>query len=163
MSKELFLFATFLVNLLFPQIGQKQEIKGVQDNKDDLVEVTKVIDGDTFEIETGEKVRLIGVNTPESVDPRRKVQCFGKEADNFTKSNLEGKFVKLEKDISEVDKYGRLLRYVWLDGNMVNEELVKQGFAQVSTYPPDVKYKDKFITAQNFARENKIGLWSKCK
>lgn len=163
MPKELFLLATFLVNLLFPQINQKQEVKGIQDNKDGLVKVTKVIDGDTIEIESGEKVRLIGVNTPETVDPRRKVQCFGKEASSFTKENLEGKFVKLEKDVSEKDKYGRLLRYVHAGGVLFNEELIKQGYAEVSTYPPDVKYKDRFLLAQKHARENNLGLWGKCK
>lgn len=162
MPRELFLLATFLVNLFFSPDPPKLSAK-VDQTDTSLVKVVKVIDGDTIEIESGEKVRLIGVNTPETVDPRRKVQCFGKEASNFTKENLEEKFVKLEKDVSEKDKYGRLLRYVHIGSVLFNEELVKNGYAQVSTYPPDVKYKDKFLEAQKYARENKLGLWGKCK
>lgn len=122
--------------------------------------VTVVIDGDTIEIESGRRVRLIGVDTPETVDPNRPVGCYGKEASNFTKSQLEGKQIKLEKDVSETDKYSRLLRYVWLGENLFNEQLVKEGYAQVSTYPPDVKYQDKFLTAQTEARNANKGLWS---
>lgn len=156
MSRELYLLAVFIVNLIFP-------IQQPVPNTENLVKVTRVIDGDTIEIESGQKVRLIGVNAPESVDPKRKDQCFGKESSDFTKSLLLEKSVKLEKDVSETDKYGRLLRYVWLDSQMVNVTLVKEGFAQVSTFPPDVKYKDKFLVAQNYAKENNLGLWSKCK
>lgn len=132
--------------------------------------VTDVVDGDTIEIEyLGEKkkLRLIGVNTPETVDPRRPVQCYGKEASDETKRILIGNNISLEKDISETDKYGRLLRYVYLkldDGTLlfVNDYLVRQGFAQASTYPPDVKYADRFLQAQSEAQNNKRGLWGKC-
>src|SRR3990167_5190540 len=112
-----------------------------------LVLITKVIDGDTVEIEGGSRVRLIGIDTPETVDPSRPVGCYGREASNFTKSQLEGKEVRLEKDISETDRYGRLLRYVWIGDVFFNETLVKEGYAQSSTYPPDVKYQDKFLAA----------------
>jgi micrococcal nuclease len=125
-----------------------------------LVKVTKVVDGDTIKIETGETVRYIGMNTPETVDPRRPVQCFGHEASAKNKELVEGKQVLLEKDVSNTDKYGRLLRYVYLDGVMVNEKLVAEGYAQVDTYPPDVKYKDRFVAAQQEAKNNKKGLWS---
>lgn len=135
------------------------EVKGIQTQK---VLVTRVIDGDTVEIEGGEKVRYIGIDTPETVDPRKPVQCYGKEASDKNKELVEGKEVKLEKDISETDKYGRLLRYVWLGDILVNEYLVKEGYAQVSTYPPDVKYQDRFLAAQREARENKRGLWEAC-
>lgn len=128
----------------------------------DTVVVTRVVDGDTIEIEGGQKVRYIGVNTPESVDPRQPVQCFGVEASNANKSLVEGKRVRLESDISETDKYSRLLRYVWIGGVMVNDVLVRQGFAQVSTYPPDVKYQSDFLSAQNEAREAGRGLWANC-
>lgn len=114
-------------------------------------------------------MRYIGMNTPESVDPRRPVQCFGKEASEFNKDLVEGKKVWLEKDISETDKYGRLLRLVYLENPvnnpnalMVNEELVAKGFAGVYTVPPDVKYKDRFLAAQKIAVENKFGLWKSC-
>lgn len=128
--------------------------------------VTKVIDGDTFEIE-GATVRFIGIDTPETVDPRRPVDCFGKEASNETKSLLNGKLVILQKDISEKDKYGRLLRYVFLplnDGRtlFVDDYLVREGFAKVYTYPPDVKYNEQLREAEKEARENNRGLWGRC-
>lgn len=125
--------------------------------------VTKVVDGDTFEIESGERVRLIGIDTPETVDPRRPVGCFGYEASNVTKGLLEGKRVKMEGDLTDRDKYGRLLRYVWLDNLFVNEYLVREGFAQSSSYPPDVKYQGLFDAAEIEARESKRGLWGSCK
>ena len=126
------------------------------------VRITRVVDGDTIEIEGGQKVRLIGINTPETVDPRQAVMCFGQEASNETKKLLEGKTVTLEKDVSETDKYGRLLRFVFLDKMFVNDYLVRQGFAQVSTYPPDVKFQDQLQEAQKEARDNNRGLWSVC-
>ena len=127
-----------------------------------LVLVTKVIDGDTIEIEGGIRIRYIGIDTPETVDPRTTVQCFGREASEKNKSLVEGKKVRLEKDISETDKYSRLLRYIWLGDKLVNEILVKEGYAYSSPYPPDIKYQDQFDEAQEFARENKKGLWSAC-
>lgn len=125
--------------------------------------VTRVVDGDTIEIETGQKVRYIGVNTPESVDPRKSVECFGKEASEKNKEFVLNKKVRLEKDVSEADRYGRLLRYVYLeDGTFVNLELIKQGYASAMTVPPDVARQSEFLNAQQQARESKIGLWSAC-
>lgn len=122
--------------------------------------VTKVIDGDTFEIASGQTVRLIGIDTPETVHPTKGMQCFGPEASSFTKSLLENKEVKLEKDVSETDQYGRLLRYIYLDNLFVNEYLVNEGYARVSTYPPDVKYQETFQKAEQSARDGNRGLWS---
>lgn len=127
-----------------------------------LVHVARVVDGDTIEIEGGERVRYIGMNTPETVDPRRPVQCFGKEASNKNKELVEGNNVHLEKDISERDQYGRLLRYVFLGDQFINLEMVKQGYAYADTFPPDVKYQEEFLTAQRAARAAKRGLWSEC-
>lgn len=124
--------------------------------------VTRVVDGDTIQIEGGQKVRYIGINTPETVDPRRNVQCFGKEASAKNKELVEGKKVRLEKDVSETDKYHRLLRYVYVGDIFVNDYLVRQGYAYVSTYPPDVKYQQQFMDAQKEARENNRGLWATC-
>ncbi|HUS59825.1 MAG TPA: thermonuclease family protein [Nevskiaceae bacterium] len=121
--------------------------------------VTRVIDGDTIEIEGGQEVRYIGIDTPETVHPSNPVECYGKEASQKNKELVEGKEVKLEKDVSETDKYGRLLRYVWLGDMFVNEYLVKEGYAQSSSYPPDVRYQDRFLEAQRKAREEKKGLW----
>ncbi len=130
--------------------------------------VSRVIDGDTIELNNGEKVRYIGIDTPETLDPRKPVQCFGKNASAKNKELVEGKPVWLVKDISDKDKYGRLLRYVYLgdpeqeSSTFVNLELVKLGFAHSYTYPPDVKYQDLFVAAQSEARENQRGLWSDC-
>lgn len=126
------------------------------------VKVTRVIDGDTIEIEGGERVRYIGIDTPETVDPRKPVQCFGIEASKKNKELVEGQRVRLEKDITDRDKYNRLLRYVWVGDTFVNLELVKQGFAQSYSYPPDIKYQDRFIEAGREAREAKSGLWNAC-
>jgi|GEM_PF-1148651 len=121
--------------------------------------VINVIDGDTIKVEGGQAVRYIGIDTPETVHPSKPVQCYGKEASDKNKELVGGKEVKLEKDVSETDKYGRLLRYVWLGDMLVNEYLVREGYAQSSSYPPDVKYQDRFIEAQRQAREEKRGLW----
>lgn len=124
--------------------------------------VTRVIDGDTIEIEGGQKVRYIGINTPETKDPRKEVECFGKEAAGENNKLVMGKRVKLEKDVSDKDKYGRLLRYVYVGELFINLELIKNGYAQIMTYPPDVKYQKDFLTAEKQAREQNLGLWSKC-
>lgn len=124
--------------------------------------VTRVIDGDTIEIENGEKIRYIGIDTPETVDPRKQVQCFGIEASKKNKELVEGKAVRLEKDITDRDKYFRLLRYVWVDDLFVNLELVKQGFANSYSYPPDIKYQEEFLAAEKEAREAERGLWKAC-
>ena len=125
---------------------------------------TRVIDGDTIQLEDGSRVRYCGINTPETKDPRRGVEYYGKEASKFNKSLVEGKNVRLEFDAQQQDKYGRLLAYVYLqDGTFVNAELVRQGYAQASTYPPNVKYADLFRKYEQEAREQGRGLWSDTK
>ncbi|HEX9007685.1 MAG TPA: thermonuclease family protein [Patescibacteria group bacterium] len=126
------------------------------------VKVTRVVDGDTFEIQGGKKVRYIGINTPELGDSRTPVQCFAKEAKVENIKIIEGKTVTLVRDISDKDKYGRLLRYVYVGDIFVNEKLVRDGYAQAATYPPDIKFEDVFKQAQKFASSEKLGLWSKC-
>lgn len=121
--------------------------------------VTRVVDGDTIELETGEKLRYIGINTPETKDTKKEVECFGLEAYQKNKELVEGKQVRLEKDVSNTDRYGRLLRYVYLDDVMINQLLVEEGYAQASAYPPDVKYQNLFDQAEIYARENQLGLW----
>jgi micrococcal nuclease len=128
-------------------------------------EVSRVIDGDTIEVSINGylyTVRYIGIDTPETVHPSKPVECFGVEASNKNKALVEGKTVCLEKDVSETDMYGRLLRYVWVGDMMVNAELVRLGYAQVSTYPPDVKYQDYFLQLQRQARDAGLGLWGQC-
>ena len=136
----------------FVETGQKE--KGVL--------VAKVIDGDTIEIAGGRKVRYIGIDAPERVDPRKAVQCFGEEAYKKNKELVEGKRVRLEKDVSETDKYGRLLRYVYVGDIFVNQYLVREGYAYAYTFPPDIKYAEEFVQAQRKAREEKKGLWAAC-
>ncbi|MDO8618556.1 MAG: thermonuclease family protein [Candidatus Daviesbacteria bacterium] len=133
-------------------------------------QVTKVVDGDTIEVEMegkSYKVRYVGIDTPETVDPRRPVGCFGKEASNENKNLVAGKTVILQKDVSDTDKYNRLLRYVYLplgEGKFlfVDDYLVREGFAKVLTYPPDVKFNTQFLEAQHEAKTNKRGLWGSC-
>lgn len=122
--------------------------------------VLRVVDGDTIELENGSKVRYIGVDTPESVDPRRGVECFGKEASERNRALVEGRAVRLESDVSDTDMYDRLLRYVFVGDLFVNEYLVREGYARASSYPPDVKYQTLFREAEREAREMKRGLWA---
>lgn len=126
--------------------------------------VTKVTDGDTITVEVDgkeEKVRLLLVDTPETVHPSKPVQPFGKEASSFAKDTLDGKDIELELDVSERDKYGRLLAYVWVDGQMFNELLLKEGLARVAyVYAPNVKYVDQFREIQDKARKDEKGIWS---
>ncbi|MDO8639512.1 MAG: thermonuclease family protein [bacterium] len=129
--------------------------------------VLKVVDGDTIDVELSgkkEAVRLVGIDTPEVVDPRKSVQCFGKEASAKAKEILSGKRVRLEQDPTQGnrDKYGRLLRFVFLeDGTNFNKLMIDQGFAHEYTYQSNpYKYQKEFIEAEKLARENKKGLWA---
>ena len=107
-----------------------------------------------------EKIRLIGVNTPETSHQKKGVEYYGKEAKEFTKNTLSGKRVKLELDMQPRDRYGRLLAYVYLsDGTMLNALLVQQGYAQVIINPPNIKYKDLFSKLETEAREQRKRLW----
>jgi micrococcal nuclease len=123
---------------------------------------TRVIDGDTIIVDMDgkeERVRLIGVDTPETVHPSKPVEYFGKEASEFTKSMVEGKKVRLEYDWQRRDKYGRLLAYIYLeDGTFLNAEIIKQGYGFAYTRFP-FKYLEEFRQYEREARENGRGLW----
>lgn len=123
-----------------------------------FAKVIRVIDGDTIQLEGGDRVRYIGMNTPELETN----ECFATEASEINKNLVLGKIIKLEKDISDTDKYGRLLRYVYVDNVFIDDYLVKNGDAKVMTIPPDTKYKDEFLQSQNYAKQNNLGLWGKC-
>jgi micrococcal nuclease len=130
--------------------------------------VTEVVDGDTIAVRMGEedvKVRLLGLDTPETVDPRREVQCFGQEASAMAKSKLLGENVRLEDDKSQADKdkYGRLLRYVYLpDGTLFNKWLIANGYGFEYTYNSNPhRYQADFQAAEDLAREQGLGLWAK--
>jgi|GEM_PF-628842 len=135
--------------------------KNISNNNEFFVK--RVIDGDTIELENGEVVRYIGINSPETVRPEYPVECFGGEASEKNKELVLGKRVVLKKDISEKDKYGRLLRYVYVGDIFVNLQLVEKGYAYAATFPPDVKYSSIFLNAQKKAIENNFGLWRSCK
>ena len=161
--------------------------------------VTKAIDGDTLKLSNGKKVRLIGIDTPESTNnPKtrrdssrtgqdiRNIMVMGKKAKEFCKEVVEGKNVRLEYDVQERDRYGRLLAYVYIMTDVpnlsavqlekdnalyyvpgekfmeifLNATLVKAGYAQIMTIPPNVKYQDLFLKLQQEAREHKRGFWA---
>jgi micrococcal nuclease len=135
--------------------------------------VKRAVDGDTLQLENGERVRLIGIDTPEMHESDklyrdsqrtrqdiRTIKELGRSAYEFTRNLVEGKRVSLEFDVERHDKYGRILAYVYLkDGTFVNAEIVKQGFASLMTIPPNVKYADLFLKLYQEARENRRGLW----
>jgi micrococcal nuclease len=125
--------------------------------------VTKVIDGDTIEVSLGGtayKVRYIGVDTPEMDDERPEFRALAQEATELNRQLVEGEIVRLEKDISETDKYDRLLRYVYVDDIFVNAELVKQGLAWAKAYEPDIKYQSYLEELETGAREAGVGIWA---
>lgn len=167
------------------EVEKKEEVKEVvkEEPKETVpsnftkATVTKHVDGDTVHatLENGQvlKIRMIGVDTPETVHPKKPVEYYGQEASNYTKEQVFNKTVYLEKDVSDTDRYGRSLRYIWLtppnDPNNITKDEVKtkmfnallltNGFANVSTYPPDVKYQTYFSEFESEARNNNIGLW----
>ncbi len=129
------------------------------------LQVTKVVDGDTFWVDNGTekglKVRLIGIDAPESRKSFNKdVQYYGKESAAYLKGLIGGKRVKLVSDVSAVDRYGRALAYVYLeDGTFVNADMIKKGYAVVMTIAPNVRFAEEFVKMQRTAREKKQGLW----
>jgi micrococcal nuclease len=130
--------------------------------------IVRVVDGDTVVVRLGghdQRVRLIGIDTPETVSPVKPVQCYGHQASVHTKALLPpGTAVRLVRDVDERDIYGRLLAYVYRvrDGLFVNLELARDGFASLLTYPPNVAHVDQFRAAVDGARRRDIGLWRTC-
>jgi micrococcal nuclease len=150
------LFALLIFILLFGCQQASSKIPAV---------VLEVIDGDTLKVEVNgkqETVRLLLIDTPESVHPTKPVQPFGVEASDYVKKLLpKGTEVKLELDVRERDKYGRLLAYVWVEGKMVNELLLEQGYARVAyVFEPNTKYVDEFRAIQEKARKKELRIWS---
>lgn len=134
-----------------------------QSQASEVAQVVRVVDGDTLQVEiNGQNVRVryIGVDAPEST---RVVECFGREATKFHRELVDGQQLRLERDVSETDRFGRLLRYAYLlDGRMVNEILIREGYAAARSFPPDVKYQDRLRAAEKEARNARRGLWGKC-
>ena len=172
-KKLLLLVAAAIAAYFFGGQGFFQE----QDNSGFIVgTVTRVVDGDTAVINVDgqdRRVRLLGVDTPETVHPKKPVQYYGKEASNFTKKELTGKTVWLQTDVSPLDRYNRMLAYVWLEepskadlededaikAKMYNAKLLLEGYAQVMTIQPNSRYSEIFVRFQGEARENNKGLW----
>lgn len=142
-----------LLALALPAVAQ-QALEGL---------VVRVVDGDTIHVQLGdrvEKVRYIGVNTPEVHHPTRGEEPGGREATVANRQLVSGRVVRLELDAQARDRYGRLLAYVWADGTMVNAELVRRGVAQVMTVPPNVRHQPLFLRLQREARAAGRGLWA---
>lgn len=127
--------------------------------------VTRVVDGDTFEARVDGKaldVRMIGIDAPETVHPTEPVECFGPEASAFTERRLERRSVHLESDVQTIDPFGRTLAYVWIGKRLFNEDLVRQGYATLSTFPPNVAYVERLVEAERKARRDDLGMWGSC-
>ncbi|CAH1206003.1 SPbeta prophage-derived endonuclease YokF [Paenibacillus allorhizoplanae] len=151
--------------------SNKATVKGTDKstiNKRIPAKVVRVVDGDTMKIsftdggkDKEETIRLLLVDTPESVDPEKPVQPFALEASNYAKTMLTGQDVQLELDVSERDKYGRLLCYLYIGDKMFNELLLENGYARVAyIYPPNVKYVDQFREIQKKAQQKALNIWS---
>lgn len=138
-------------------VTESTQTLGILDNaKLETATVNRVVDGDTIELSDKRKVRYIGIDTPEVTNTP---ECYAQQAKEKNVTLVEGKQIQMEKDVSETDRYGRLLRYVYVDNVMVNLSLVEEGFATAATFPPDVKYKDLFLEAQKRAEKENVGLW----
>ena len=153
---------TFIIQKMYPLVLRVQKTSPVAGME--TAYVSRVIDGDTIELKNGDRVRYIGMDAPETVDPEKPVQCFGTEASLRNKELVEGKFVRLEKDVSNRDKYGRLLRFVYLPEatSSVDLQLISEGFARALAIPPDIKYSQEFAVAERNARATGKGLWRFC-
>jgi micrococcal nuclease len=139
------------------------------DNLKNAVKVAEVIDGDTVRLESGERVRYLYVDTPETKKPSTPVECFGAEASEFNKKTTELKLVNLVTDKESKDQYGRDLRIVFLAGRdtsdfgqSINAELVRKGYARARFYSPNTKYKSEVEALEKQAKQEKLGLWAKC-
>lgn len=154
-------------NLTLGTPSPQSEVKGQQAipvNNDQTAQdrqkakVVRVIDGDTIELEGGQKVRYIGIDAPEQTT----AECFARESTAKNRELVIDKVIELEKDVSETDRYGRLLRSIFLDDIFINQYLVQEGFAKASSYPPDIKYQQLITDAQTQAQSQNKGLWSGC-
>lgn len=150
------IFAALLALLPSPVVSQRGS---------PVVQVVRIVDGDTIEVccigWKRESIRYIGIDTPETHHATKGVEAYGKEAAEANARLVSGKTVRLEFDVQERDRHGRILAYVYLeDGTFVNARLVEQGYAQVMTVPPNVKYQELFLKLQRGARETRRGLWS---
>ena len=173
--KRVLLLLFMLAALLLPAADAKPKspLYDLQPNAVYQVSVQRVVDGDTIIVDflTGEqeRVRLIGVNTPETVHPKKPIEYYGKEASDFTKKELTGKKVWLQMDVQVRDRYQRALGYIWLEApeegesairqSMFNARLLLDGYGQIMTIQPNSRYAEMFVRFQQEAREQNKGLW----
>ncbi|MFA5986169.1 MAG: thermonuclease family protein [Parcubacteria group bacterium] len=147
-----------IIMLAILYMADRMDLPQVEEGSADIPmethHVTHIVDGDTFDIETGERVRMIGMDTPERGKP------YYAEATAHLKSLIEDKDVILKKDVSEKDRYGRLLRHVYVGEQWVNKTMIEDGYARLVTYPPDVAHVQDFKEAETRARETESGIWS---
>jgi len=146
--------------VLMKEISHRQNPQKAAQEEGEFL-VISIIDGNTIELETGEKVRYIGLEAPKLL--KDKIECYAREALWENKRLVLNKTVSLEKDVSEMDTEGNLLRYVWLYGKMINLELVNKGYAKAYLLSPNKKYNNALEEAEKHAQENNLGLWSRCK
>ncbi len=144
--KKLYLFGIFLLIFLITFTSAKKQEEFL---------VTKIIDGDTIKLENGQTIRMICVNTPE------KGELGFEEATNYLKSIILNKKINLKKDISEKDKYNRLLRYIYLNNTLINELIVRKGYGFAYPFEPDTKFCAKILKAEQKAKKEKLGIWKK--
>lgn len=152
--------------LLFFFLPVSCQSKNGGNNATDYMSVKRVVDGDTFWVHDGStkglKVRLIGVDTPETVHTQKPIEYYGPEASDYVKGLLEGNKVRLEYDVGQLDRFGRTLAYVYLeDGTFLNADLLKKGYARIMTIPPNVKHADYFLKLERKARKKKKGMWKR--
>ncbi|MDX9948066.1 MAG: thermonuclease family protein [Bacteroidales bacterium] len=161
--QKIILLVSIIFVLVLPVNAQSDRRQG---EKSLFYPVARIVDGDTFWIddgsEKGMKVRLTGVDAPETRNSRNKVKtAFGNESTRYLTDLIAGKMVRLEYDIDTLDQYGRTLAYVYLeDGTFVNASMVRNGYATVMTTPPNVRYADTFVELAQKARKRNRGLWN---
>ncbi len=175
-GKLFFIIAAFIISV-FSSLSLSLNVSAYEgEERFEEAKVLSITDGDTIKVNLNgvtEKVRLILIDTPECVDPRKEVEFYSREASEFARKEISGRTVWLEKDVSERDQYGRLLRYVWLEKpesdepdieefleKCFNAKSVSEGYASIMTYPPDIKYEEFILELQGQARENERGLWN---
>lgn len=158
------LIATIILYVISPVFrNQVHNIGKPQIEKIEYLRITGIDDGDTIVLENGETVRYLGIDTPETHHPTIGKECGGQEASEYNKKLVEGKKVRLIKDVSDKDQYGRILRYVFTeDGQFVNYLLVRNGFAQTLPIPPDTLFDKTFENALKEAKNESLGIWKDC-
>ena len=124
--------------------------------------VQRVLDGDTIELADDRIIRYVGVDTPELHHPNKGKECYGQEAYERNRDLVEGKVIQLERDHSEVDKYGRTLRFIWVGSRLINQILIEEGLGFARTYKPDVTREEQFVAAELKAFQAHRGLWQHC-